>query len=63
MNFTGAEVALTAIGSTVFGFVVAAFMNIGSSDGAFKLLIEGCNQRKNRELDMKAKWLNQNEPR
>lgn len=67
MNFTGAEMALAMALAVICGFgvgaSVASIMNIGSNDGALKLLIEGYNQRKNRELDMKAKWLNTNEPR
>lgn len=57
MTFTGSEVAVAAIIGAVFGSLFSSFLNIGSSDGAFKLLIEGYNQRKNRELDMKAKWI------
>ena len=61
MTFTSAEMALAVICGFGVGASVASMTNI--EPGAFRLLVEGYNQRKNRELDMKAKWLNTNEPR
>lgn len=57
---------VSAISSCAFGcgwFFAYWFGDSGEQEGAFVLLVRGFNERRMKEIELKAKWLNQNESR